>query len=227
METDSPEGCGKEIRVGSRSAPVMPYGTHLRIQRTRRETVQVVGGGAGHLLSPLPRSSKTAFRGKLFSVRVDQVRLANKIREREVVVHPGAVAIVALTPEGKVVLVRQYRHPVGASLWELPAGTLGRKEKPLAAAQRELAEETGYEAEEWKPLGEFYTSPGFCTEKIALYLARGLKSGPAAPEEDEELEIRAVPWEEALDWAVQGKIKDAKTLVGLLLAQRLGEDIAG
>jgi len=207
--------------------PVEPYGTEIRVRRPDpEEPVRVVGSSPRPLLTPIPRASKTVFHGKLLEVRVDRVRIGGRVVEREVVVHPGAVAVVAITSEREVILVRQYRHPVRARLWEIPAGTLAPGEKPLAAAQRELQEETGYRAGDWVKLAEVYTTPGFCTEKMVIYLARGLSEGENSPEEDEDLQVARVPWEQAMDWLASGRIQDAKTVLGLLLARpHLGEDI--
>jgi len=150
---------------------------------------------------------------------------------REVAGHPGAVAIVALDPAGRVLLVRQYRHPAGQVLLEIPAGTLDRDpatgavEDPDAAARRELEEETGHRAERWERLTAFWTAPGFATERMTLYLATGLAPADGerlGPDEDEALELVRLPWREAVAAAERGEIVDAKSLVGLLwLARRL------
>ena len=147
---------------------------------------------------------------------------------REVVIHPGAVCIVALLPDRRVPMVRQYRHAAGEVLLELPAGTLDRRpdgslEDPLHAAQRELSEETGYRAAHWRKLAEFFTSPGFATELMHLYLATGVDEDPdyAGPMEDERLDLVILPFDEALERARTGAIRDAKSLVGLYLVERL------
>jgi ADP-ribose pyrophosphatase len=208
---------------------VEPYGTEIRVRRPNpEEPVRVVGSSPRPVLTPIPRSSKTVFRGKLLEVRVDRLRIGGRVVEREVVVHPGAVAVVPLTAEREVILVCQYRHPARARLWEIPAGTLAPGEQPLAAAQRELEEETGYRAGDWVRLAEVYTSPGFCTEKMAIYLARGLSEGEGSPDEDEDLQVAKVPWDRAMDWLAHGRFQDAKTVLGLLLARPyLDGDIPG
>ncbi len=139
------------------------------------------------------------------------------------------MAIVAVDSEGRVLLVRQYRHPAGRSLLEIPAGTLdrdpasGATEDPDAAARRELEEETGYRAAGWERLTDFWTAPGFATERIFLYLATDLAAaGPdrRAPDEDESLELVRLPWQEAVAAAARGDIRDAKSLIGITWLER-------
>jgi ADP-ribose pyrophosphatase len=169
------------------------------------------------------------YAGKYLALRLDTVADADgKDHSREVVVHPGAVAIVPLLDDGRVLLVRQYRHAAGEICLELPAGTLdraddGAAEEPTLAARRELTEETGYRAAEWQTLGSFFTAPGFATELMHLYVARGLSpvEGYAGPDTDERLDVVPLPWQEALAMAERGEIRDAKTLVGLFWVDRL------
>lgn len=157
----------------------------------------------------------------MVTLRVDQVRLGNgALASREVVQHPGAVAIVALDGEDRIALVRQYRHPVATELEEIPAGKLEPGEDPLAAAQRELEEETGYRAGVWLAIGDFYTTPGFSDERMRLYLAQDLKLGQVHLDEDEELASSFLPLAEALDATLAGRFHDAKTIAGILLAAR-------
>lgn len=165
---------------------------------------------------------KIAFRGKLLSVEVHRVRLRHGPEAvREVVRHPGAVVVLPLLPDGKVVLVRQFRFAVGELLWELPAGTLHPGEKPWACAQRELEEETGFHGE-LIPLGAFYSAPGFCDEKLHCFLGRSLHAGKTSWDEDEELEVVFFTPEELAAAIGQGHIRDAKSLACLLLAQLAG-----
>jgi len=182
-------------------------------------------------------ASELLHRGRFLEFRVDMVERADGRRaQRDVAVHPGAVAIVAVDPEGCVLLVRQYRHPAGQTLLEIPAGTLdrdpasGATEDPDAAARRELEEETGYRAAGWERLADFWTAPGFATERIFLYLATDLAAaGPdrRAPDEDESLELVRLPWREAVAAAERGEIHDAKTLIGISwLARRMGAETA-
>ena len=151
-----------------------------------------------------------------------------RLHSRDVVLHPGAVTVVAILPDRRLLLVRQYRHPAGELLLELPAGTLemgddGSVEEALPAAQRELYEETGHRAGTWRHLAEFYTAPGFATELMQLFMATDLKRDPAydGPEPDERLELVTPTFDEAIALAEEGKIRDAKTLVGLYQVERL------
>jgi len=161
-----------------------------------------------------PDDSRTVYDGKLFDVTVE--RWGD--HEREIVEHPGAVAIVAIDREGAVTLVRQLREAARAELLELPAGTLEAGEEPLATARRELAEETGLTGGRWRELATFFTTPGFCREHMHLYLAEDLDPGEAQQEEDEAIELVRVPRAELESRLAE--IEDAKTLVGLLLYLR-------
>jgi ADP-ribose pyrophosphatase len=183
-------------------------------------------------------ASELLHRGRFLEFRVDTVERADGRRaRRDVAVHPGAVAIVAVDPEERVLLVRQYRHPAGRALLEIPAGTLdrdpasGATEDPDAAARRELEEETGYRAGSWERLTDFWTAPGFATERIFLYLATELTAaGPdrRAPDEDEQLELIRLPWRQAVAAAERGEINDAKSLIGISwLARRMEAGAAG
>lgn len=175
-------------------------------------------------------ASELLHRGRFLEFRVDTVERADGRRaRRDVAVHPGAVAIVAVDPEGRVLFVRQYRHPAGRALLEIPAGTLDRDpasgaiEDPDAAARRELEEETGYRAAGWERLTDFWTAPGFATERIFLYLATDLSAaGPdrRTPDDDESLELVRLPWREAVAAAERGDIRDAKSLIGITWLER-------
>lgn len=150
---------------------------------------------------------------------------------RDVVLHPGAVTVVAVLPDRRLLLVRQYRHASGELLLELPAGTLdilddGSVEEPLKAAKRELTEETGHRARNWRKIGEFFTAPGFASELMHLYLATGVAPDPEfkGMDEDERLEVEIVPFKKAVSMAEKGTIRDAKTLVGLFLVDRLARE---
>jgi len=160
-----------------------------------------------------PRSSRTAYDGKLFDVVVEDW----DGREREIVDHRGSTAIVAVH-DGAVVLVRQLREPARKPLLELPAGTLEDGEEPLASAQRELAEEVGLRGGRWRDLGGFWTSPGFLREYMHVFLAEELEPGEAEPDEDEDVEI--VRWPVAEIPERIGELEDAKTIAGLLLYLR-------
>jgi ADP-ribose pyrophosphatase len=163
-----------------------------------------------------PDESRTVYGGNLFDVTLERWGE----HEREIVEHPGAVAIVAVDREGMVNLVRQRREAARKQLVELPAGTLEEGEAPIESARRELEEETGLRGGDWREVTAFFTTPGFCRERMHLFFAEDLDQGEAAPEDDEEFELVRWPLnelEEHLD-----EIDDAKTLVGLLLYLRDG-----
>ncbi len=164
------------------------------------------------------RSSRYPYRGRIINVRLDEVELTNGPAVREVVEHPGAVAVLALDGKENVILVRQYRHPVGGELLEVPAGKLEPGEEPLHCARRELAEETGLSGTSWRSLARCYASPGFCTEVLYFFAVRDLVPAPGIPDEDEELQVVRIPLPEARRMALAGEIADAKTLIALLLA---------
>lgn len=163
-------------------------------------------------------SSTQAFSGRLVAVRVDEVELEDgRHTRREVVEHPGAVAIVPVLDGGDIVLVRQFRYAVGRALLELPAGTREPSEPAERTAARELREETGYEAGRWELLTHFFVSPGWCDEELFVYRARDLTTLESALEEDEQVEVVTVRPNEILGLMRDGEIADAKTLTGLLL----------
>jgi len=165
--------------------------------------------------------SEQAFRGKLIGLRVDTVELPSGRRtKREIVEHRGAIAVVAIDAEERVLLVRQFRKAVEEALLEIPAGTLEAAEDPLDCARRELEEETGFAADTWRKLGFFYTSPGFCTEGMHVYLATGLRPSSREPDEDEIIEVVTVPVSEVTALITGGEIRDAKSIAGLLMALR-------
>ena len=161
---------------------------------------------------------RAVYRGRLISVLEDRVTLpGGGAATREVVHHRGAVAVIAVTPDSRVLLVRQWRHAVGAALWEIPAGTRDEGEDPLGTATRELREETGYTAVRWRPLGEGYVSPGYSQELLSFFLAQDLAEGEAASDADERLDVGLFA---AGDIAalVRSRSTDCKTLAGLALA---------
>jgi ADP-ribose pyrophosphatase len=166
-------------------------------------------------------SSKCLVSGRVFDVLEESVRLPSGLDQRLIVLaHPGAVAIAARFPDGEILLVRQYRHAVGDWLVEVPAGRLDPGEAPLAAAQRELEEETGYRAGTLEPLGWVWTTPGFTNEKIWLFLARDLEATEQSLQADEVLSVEALPAGEALERALDGAIQDAKSVCCLVRAAR-------
>lgn len=165
-------------------------------------------------------NTKQIFSGKILKLRLDEVKLPNgKHSTREIVEHPGAVAIVPLDDDRNVIMVRQYRKPVEEVLLEIPAGKLEKNEDINLCAQRELLEETGYKAKNLIHIMDFYTSPGFSNEKMALFIAAGLEESVGRPDEDEIIKKERIPLEKALDMVKNGEIKDAKTIVGLLVSQ--------
>jgi ADP-ribose pyrophosphatase len=162
-------------------------------------------------------ASQRVYEGRLINLRADTVRLENgRLTKREIVEHPGAVAVVALDEDDNVILIRQFRKAAGKELLEIPAGTLEADEEPIACARRELEEETGYRAKCVEQVGGFYSSPGFCNEYIHLYLATDLQKGRSAPEDDEAIEIIQVALSDIPALISQGEICDGKTIAGLL-----------
>ena len=162
-------------------------------------------------------SSKVLYDGRVVRLRLDQVIEPGGVRAaREVVAHPGSVVVMPCLADGRVVLVRQFRYAVGQSLWELVAGSLKPGERPLAAARRELVEETGYRARKFNLLLKFFPSPGFLSEEMHLVEALELTLAKAEPEEDERIEVGRFTRTELREMMASGKIRDGKTLIGLL-----------
>ena len=165
-------------------------------------------------------SSRESYRGPVFRVTTDDVIEPTGVRaRRDIVRHTGSVVVLAVQDGAggpKVLLERQYRHAAGRFLYELPAGRIDDGEPELAAAKRELLEETGYSAQKWKRILRFWASPGFVAEAMSLYMACGLKPGAAQPEDDEVIEIKLVPLRKAVAMVVGGTIHDAKTIAGVL-----------
>ncbi len=162
-------------------------------------------------------ASEVAFAGRLLRLRVDTVRLpSGRVSRREVVEHPGAVAVLPVLPSGELVLVRQYRHAVGRTLLEVPAGTREPDEPAEACARRELLEETGYEAGSLRELTRFYVSPGWASEELIVYLATDLVARQAQPADDEQLAVERVAPERVPELIRRRDIADAKTLIAVL-----------
>jgi ADP-ribose pyrophosphatase len=165
-------------------------------------------------------SSRVAYRGPVFQVTTDQVEEPGGIRaRRDVIRHSGSIVVLAVddsAAEPRILLERQYRHAAQFMMLELPAGRIDDGESPLAAARRELLEETGFTARHWKRILHFYVSPGFLDETMTIYLARGLKPGKAQPEPDERIAIHFFPLSTARKMALNGRIRDAKTICGIL-----------
>ena len=164
-------------------------------------------------------ASETVFEGRLISVRVDEVELPSGQRsKREIVEHRGAVAAVPLTADGEVILVRQWRHPAGEALLEIPAGTCEAGEEPLETIKRELIEEICQRAGRVEPLASVYLAPGYSSELIHLYLATELQPEEGQCDPDEQIELEMMPLREALRMCRDGELRDAKTVAALLMA---------
>jgi ADP-ribose pyrophosphatase len=179
-------------------------------------------------------SSRISYQGPVFSVTTDEVEEPGGVRaRRDVIRHSGSIVVLAIDslPRGskaktarksepRVLLERQYRHAAQSMMWELPAGRIDDGETALTAAKRELLEETGYTARQWRRILHFYVSPGFLDETMTIYLAQGLRAGKAQPEADERIATKFFPLSEAKHMAINGRIRDAKTISGILwLAQ--------
>jgi len=161
-------------------------------------------------------SVREVYTGRIIELRLEDAELPNgKSITLEVVHHPGAAAIVALDAHGEVTLLRQWRHAAGGYIWEIPAGTLAPGEAPEACARRELREETGLVAAEWMGLGSILTTPGFCDERIHLFLARDLSDDAQQLDQDEVLTVSRTPLAKALEMVDGGEIEDAKSIAAL------------
>jgi ADP-ribose pyrophosphatase len=162
-------------------------------------------------------SSETLFHGRVFDVRRETVKEPNGVEAtREFVVHNGSVVILPVFEDGRILLVCQYRHSVGDYLWELVAGRMEPGEDPLPGAKRELLEETGYTARNWQQILDVFPTPGFVSERMVVFIARGLRAGIAQPEEDERITARSFYSRELEDWIREGKLRDAKSIAGIL-----------
>jgi ADP-ribose pyrophosphatase len=160
-------------------------------------------------------------QGRVFRLVRENVTLDNGVSaELDFIEHPGAAAIVPLSGAGEVVLVRQYRHALKRFIWEIPAGTLDPGESALECARRELQEETGYSAAEWRPLGEITPVPGYSDERVFLYLATALSPAHQGLDADEVLAVHRLPLETAMQMIANGELQDAKSICGLMLAER-------
>jgi ADP-ribose pyrophosphatase len=165
--------------------------------------------------------SRLAYQGQFLRVYEDTVRCPDgHVAPREYLRHPGAVMVVPVLDDARLVLERQYRYPLRASFIEFPAGKIDPGEDILACAQRELREETGYTASEWTYLGGFHNAVGYCDEKIEVYLARGLQHEGAASDDGEVLEIFTATLDEVLAWIAEARVTDVKTIIGAYWLQR-------
>ena len=165
--------------------------------------------------------TRRLYEGKILNLRIDTVELpSGRQTEREIIEHAGCVAIVPLDADEKVILVRQYRKAAEQLMLEIPAGCIESGEQPIDCAKRELAEETKFSAKNWKQIGYFFTSPGFCTEVMYLFLATGLMPDALDADYDENIELVYVPITDVYGLISSGEIRDAKSIAGLLMALR-------
>ena len=166
-------------------------------------------------------AEREIYNGKIIRLSLDEVELPNgSTCELEVIHHPGGSAVVAINEKQEVCLLEQYRYVTGGWMWELPAGKHEPGDAPEETAKKELQEEAGVDARQWQFLGEVYSSPGIFTETIHLYLALGLSSVASAHESEEVIRIHWLPLQEAYELALNGKLTDAKTVIGLLRARQ-------
>jgi ADP-ribose pyrophosphatase len=171
----------------------------------------------------MPENTRQIFKGRIVELNIEEHRLPDgRTLDFEMVRHPGGAAILPLLPDGRVLLIRQFRPAAGGMLLEIPAGKLEPGEPPEECVRREIEEEAGYRAGRIEPLGHMLTAPGFCDEVIHLFVARDLSPVESRPEPDEYIEVAPLPADEALDMALSGRIPDGKTQLALLLARGKG-----
>jgi ADP-ribose pyrophosphatase len=174
--------------------------------------VAKAGKGTAEILS-----SEMIYQGKVFGLRRDEVVEPSGLRAtREVITHPGSVVVLPVLPDGRIVMIRQYRHATRQYLWELVAGRKEPEETPKQGAARELLEETGYRAKRYKVFLDVFPTPGFLEERMYLLLAEGLTAGEAQPEEDEKIEVRPFKLKELKQMIKSGRLQDAKSIAGIL-----------
>ena len=162
-------------------------------------------------------SSEVLYQGKVFGLRRETVIEPGGVQvERDIIVHPGSVVVLPIFPDGRILLIRQYRHSVGEFLWELVAGRKEPGENPVNGARRELLEETGYSAKRFRRLMRVVPTPGFVNEWMWIFAAEGLTEGPAQPEEDEKITPRIFTWKQAERMIERGTLRDAKSICGIL-----------
>jgi ADP-ribose pyrophosphatase len=161
-------------------------------------------------------------KGRVFDVTTENISLSNGITvDMDIIRHPGAAAIVAVTDSRQVLMLRQYRHAIGKIMWEIPAGTREADEDPLVCAKREFTEETGYAARQWDQLGAITPVPGYSDERIFLFLARDLTISTQNLDTDEIIQVRKVPFKKVIDLITKGQIEDAKTIAAIFLAMQV------
>ncbi|PYU15348.1 MAG: hypothetical protein DMG37_05215 [Acidobacteria bacterium] len=173
--------------------------------------------GKNSMKEPQVLSSQMVYEGKVFGIRRDEVIEPSGVRTtREMITHPGSVVVLPVLPDGRVLLIQQYRYAARQYLWELVAGRMDHGETPIEGAARELKEETGYTAKKLKIFLEFFPTPGFLEEKMYLLLAKGLTPGKAEPEEDEKIVTRAYTHKQLDEMLRKKNLRDAKTIAGVL-----------
>jgi ADP-ribose pyrophosphatase len=181
----------------------------------------VAGAGKSRSKGAKVLSSELIFQGRVFALKREQVVEPSGLTvTREIIVHPGSAVVLPAFPDGRILLIRQYRHAAGEYLWELVAGHKEPNETFAEGAKRELFEETGYTAKRIRKLLSLFPSPGLLGERMEIFLATGLTKGTARPEDDEKIEVRIVTLAEALRWIRTGKIRDSKSVSGILYYAR-------
>lgn len=164
--------------------------------------------------------SRLLHQGRVFTMVKENITLQNGVTvDIDIIRHPGAAAIVPMTDSGNIVMIRQYRHALGGFIWEIPAGTRDGDEAPLSCAKRELAEETGFSAQNWVGLGEITPVPGYSDERIHLFLASGLETARGNPDDDEILDVHQIEFGRIMEMVRDGQIQDGKTIAGLFMAR--------
>jgi ADP-ribose pyrophosphatase len=191
-------------------------GSHRKAEallpHSKGENVAKAGKGTAEILR-----SEMIYQGRVFGLRRDEVVEPSGLRAtREVITHPGSVVVLPVLPDGRIVMIRQYRHATRQYLWELVAGRKEPEETPKQGAARELLEETGYRAKRFKVFLDVFPTPGFLEERMYLLLAEGLTAGEAQPEEDEKIEVRAYRLKELKQMIKSGRLRDAKSIAGIL-----------
>lgn len=170
-------------------------------------------------MNPKVHNRKEIHKGRVFDLIREELTLSNGVHtQMDIVRHPGAAAIVALTSAGELLMLKQYRHAVGRALWEIPAGTLEKGESALECAKRELVEETGFSARQWKPLSTIYLLPAYSDEQMHLFLAQGLEEAQQDLDDDEIIQVHSIPVNDIYKMITEGSIVDAKTITAFFLS---------
>ncbi len=227
-KTEKPAATKKAAKKVKAATPKTKKATKPKAAKTPKPKAKEAPKAPKQVVPETARvlNSEVVFDGPLFKILRDRlIEPGGAENVRDVIRHNGSVVILAIDGSKNkkdpwIVVERQYRHAANQFLWELPAGKLDEGEEPLAGAQRELQEETGYKAKKWTPLVEYYASPGFLGESMMVFLAEGLVAGDPNPEDDEQIELRLVKLSEVLKMIAKGAILDGKTLTSVLLYAR-------